>query len=168
MTSPSSSISLMVLREVGSDLTALVAALDEARGATAGHSLPRGGTRLVINDLTEQAEALSAPVLDYEATARSEGWKPHDIQGYFVDPADGSATLCNDWKEACQIDALEPKKLPILEHRAVSPWLAKKLTRRGERVDTGFAGLSIWARTRNSPPEADPLLIDIALEGAPK
>lgn len=32
-------------------------------------------------------------------------------------------------------------------HWAVSTWLAEKLQAQGERVDTDFAGLNIWART---------------------
>lgn len=149
--------SLLVFREVGSDLTSFIATLDQNVG------LPNL-RRSALGSLIDQAAALSAPILDHEGAARAEGWERHEIDGYFVDPADGSAILCNDWREACQIDALTPQKREIREHRAVSNWLAKQLVARGERVDTNFAGLNVWARTSNEPIRADALILKIVAE----
>lgn len=142
----------LVEREVHACMSSLVATLAEAYGATAGHSLPRGGTRMAINDLTEQAMELAAPVLDYEGAAREAGWiqSPTDWRRD-EEPA-------NEWsvahvlhvataQAACENGDIEPHELEVYEHWAVSQWLAEKLIAKGERVDTDFAGLNVWART---------------------
>lgn len=49
----------------------------------------------------------------------------------------------------------------------MSEALAAKLTAMGQKVDTDFAGLCVWARTLKGSLEVDPLLVAIAKEAMP-
>lgn len=152
----------LVEREVHACMSSMVATLAEACGATAGHSLPRGGTRLAINDLAEQAMELASPVLDYEEAARQAGWIVSDSGLQFVSNTmtddetglaeahgefTGGAPSADDWRGLCEAYGYDAYENEVFEHWAVSQWLAEKLVEQGERVDTDFAGLNIWART---------------------
>lgn len=96
-----------------------------------------------LTDLVHQAVELCAPVLDYEKGARDAGWEltgsvwAHDD---FVD-AETSA------EAACYASNSDPYEWEVYEQWAVSAWLAEKLQSQGEKVDTDFAGLNVWART---------------------
>lgn len=105
-----------------------------------------------ILNLADQAQELAAPVLDYESAAREAGW----IQGKADWRRDEEPA--NEWsvahvhraataQAACDLDDIEPHELEVYEHWAVTTWLAEKLIEQGERVDTDFAGLNVWART---------------------
>lgn len=113
-----------------------------------------------LNALAEQALDLCAPVLDYEGAAREAGWRvePTKLSPGFnasrpSDPAAESITTQTyasaeaAAQAACGFDDIEPHELEVYEHWAVSTWFAEKLEAAGERVDTDFAGLNVWART---------------------
>lgn len=153
----------LVSQEVHACLSSLVATL-----AQGSHLIERGAKSSPAWDgaslgaLADQAVELAAPVLDYESAAREAGWLPSEHAGCFIRPDDGD-TLCRDWAEACQIDDIEPHELEVYEHWAVSAWLAEKLDAKGERVDTDFAGLNVWARTTTGQAiAADAVILAIA------
>lgn len=100
-------------------------------------------------NLAEQAQELAFPIDDWEEAARDAGWIPeieHNGEDDGVRSADRE-NWAEDWRGACEQDGLEPYQREVFEHWAVSTWLADKLIERGEKVDTGFAGLNVWART---------------------
>lgn len=103
-----------------------------------------------LEGLVEQASELCAPVLDYEEAAAQEGWKVD--AGMFVHHnlhtvAEASPLDSDGWEMLCREQGLEAYECEVYEHWAVSTWLAEKLQAAGERVDTDFAGLNVWART---------------------
>lgn len=98
--------------------------------------------------LTEQAAELCYPLDDWEEAARADGWLSiggdlvrHKEHGMY--DMSGAA----DWHDLCEEFDIEPYPREVFEHWIVSNWLASKLTALGEKVDTDFAGLTIWART---------------------
>lgn len=150
----------LVEREVHACMSSLVATLAAGYGDTGN---PVSGRRSELASLTEQAMELAAPVPDYESAAREAGWAVTRLDGagesdveFFAwrganakepDAETGIAPSEADaWQWACQ-DDIEPYELEVFEHWAVSSWLAEKLIAKGERVDTDFAGLNVWART---------------------
>lgn len=123
-------IDQMVQREVLCCMSSLVSTLTNGCGDHASCTRE-------LCDLLEQASELVAPVLDYEEAARQAGYKTED--------ADGDIPL--NWQAVCDGRKIDPCEREVFEHWAVSQWLADKLIAQGERVDTDFAGLYIWART---------------------
>lgn len=126
--------SRLVEREVHLCLSSMVSTL-----ASDAYNLPQGETE----KLCSQAAELCAPVLDYEEAAD---------QAKLTRCGDGTCLdLANDLfpnaQSACEANDIEPHAREVYEHWAVSQWLAEKLIDAGERVDTDFAGLNVWART---------------------
>ena len=134
----------LVEREVLACMSSLVATL--ASGSIAE-------TRdAALSDLIAQATELTFSTLDYESAAREAGWTRDDcgILNTSRGEANGTgdeAEYADSWDEACDISQVEPHECEVYEHWAVSTWLAEKLLAKGERVDTDFAGLNVWART---------------------
>lgn len=140
-------IEQMVQREVPCCMSSLVSTL-------AGGYGDLGDLNKDFRDLAEQAFELAAPALDYEEAATQAGW--HKIVGTnswrmpAPDDSDDEITdeVIEDSAEAaCRIDGIDPYEWEVYEFWAVSQWLADKLIAQGERVDTDFASLNIWART---------------------
>lgn len=141
-------VETLVAREVHYCVSFLVSTLAEGCGATAGHSLPRGGTRLAINDLTEQALELASPIDDWEEPAREAGWEPTPDDAEIQKHGNDSTCFGADrWQAACEHEGLDPYQREVFEHWIVSDWLADRLAEKGEKVDKDFAGLTVWART---------------------
>lgn len=104
-----------------------------------------------LRHLAEQAYELAAPVLDYEAAAFEAGWDgPHtDKFGvtYFENQAEGATWACPDWEALCQDFGIDPYDREVYEHWIVTQDLADDLIAVGEKVDTDFADMCVWART---------------------
>jgi hypothetical protein len=104
-----------------------------------------------LADLTEQAAELASPTDDWEEAAHQAGWRVFDHPGEGVGLRNDK--LDRDWPEidweAAARDAgeEEPYQREVFEHWIVSDWLADELAQRGEKVDTDFAGMTVWART---------------------
>lgn len=141
-------IEQMVQREIDCGLSSLVSTLNCGFIYRGGESKPDRDLQALI----DQASELVAPVLDYEEAARQEGWH---YQGEGTAKGKMSELLfCNpddeptkSWEQACALDGLDPYEREVFEHWSVSRWFADKLLAQGEKVDTDFAGLCIWART---------------------
>lgn len=97
--------------------------------------------------LCDQAAELSAPVLDYEEAAREAGWKLGTLSGNVWEDGETEHRFKGTAEQLCAAHDIEPHEWEVYEHWAVSTWLAEKLQAAGERVDTDFAGLNVWART---------------------
>lgn len=139
----------LVSQEVHSCMSSLVATLAYGFPSDLDGLRARDYPGLVLR---EQALELAAPVLDYEGAAREAGWECVDREGFppgtqFHDTTDGMNWPCAGWEKLCADHDIEPHDLEVYEHWAVSPWLAEKLIAKGEKVDTDFAGLCVWART---------------------
>lgn len=136
----------LVEREVHACMTSLVSTLAKAGGGAIASR--KGGNPYLdptVSDLmhmADQAMELAAPVLDYEGAAK----EPDEDGLTWTDEAMAAAGF-PDWEDVCRHDGIEPHEMEVYEHWAVSSWLAEKLAAKGERVDTDFAGLNIWART---------------------
>ncbi|WP_010137580.1 hypothetical protein [Oceanicola sp. S124] len=136
----------LVRREVCHLASSLVHTL--AVGGSIGHDVRE------LEQLTEQAQALSFPLPDYESAALDEGWKR--AAGADTDPTKPRPVVwihedhdeeADTAEEACELSEIEPYDREVFEHWIVTDWLADKLEARGEKVDKDFAGLTIWART---------------------
>lgn len=149
----------LVQREVMCCMSSMVATLAKGYG-TINESEPRWAGRgkdgaSDLADLSEQAFELAAPLLDYEEAAREAGWgqlEEESTRGVCewtraTDEGADEPPYCLTAQEACEFDHIEPHEREVYEHWAVSTWFAEKLTAAGERVDTDFAGLCVWART---------------------
>lgn len=107
----------------------------------------------VLAELCEKAQELQSPVYDWEEAATQEGWTgPHtDKYGatYWEQTKDGERVTwcCASAYELCVEFQIEPYEWEVFEHWAVTQWLADALIAQGERVDTDFEGLCVWART---------------------
>lgn len=145
-------IKQMVQHEVLCCMSSLVSTL--AQGA---HWFDRSRARhhgdgLETQQLCIQASKLVAPVLDYEEAAMQVGWvKDHsgsiNPDNRWSRAVENGRTYVESAEQACELDSLDPYECEVYEHWAVSQWLADKLIAQGERVDTDFVGLNIWART---------------------
>lgn len=146
----------LVEREVLVCLSSVVSTLANAYG----HGLPRRSPHAIaLDDLASEAQELCEPLLDYESAAREAGWThvaAIDGGGYGAFHPDADlceaqdahcATAEEAWQNACEASGVDPHEIEVYEHWAVSSWLAEKLIAKGERVDTDFAGLNVWART---------------------
>lgn len=135
----------LVEREVLACMSSLVAALCSGYGDIMQDNT---GANRPLRDTIDQAMELSSLVFDYESAAREAGWQLAEIEGKGLWTAPDVGGQCFDTaQEACDRDGIEPHELEVYEHWAVSSWLAEKLIAKGERVDTDFAGLNVWART---------------------
>lgn len=118
-----------------------------------------GPTADLENALSQKAQALSAPFLDYEAAARADGWEPHTEtaglpnggKGWVINPIPGNlsrlhALRAASWKDACEQNNTAPHEIPVIGHYIVTSELADKLEARGERVERDFGGNIVWAR----------------------
>lgn len=135
----------LVSQEVNACMSSLVATL--AAGYSTG--LPRkSGSGIALDDLAQQADHLAAPVPDYESAAREAGWlhTGGEVEAW-RNERDWSGYEMANPQAVCEEFDIEPRELEVYEHWAVSQWLAEKLLAKGERVDTDFAGLNVWART---------------------
>ena len=120
------------------------------------YALAQGVGKIVLNrvapndlaDLVDQAVELGAPVADWEEAARQEGWYLNGSNSVSRDVADDTMPdEATSWEDACRQCDLDPYDREVFEHWAVSPYLAELLEAVGEKVDTNFAGLCVWART---------------------
>jgi hypothetical protein len=146
---PRLTIQDMVQREIQCCMSALVTTL--ARGDAS--KLNESRSTFSLADLCEQAAELASPVLDYEEAARQAGWtrSAKAVEGYFHFRKAGQRTIfkpnADAWQEICEYAGLQPYEWEVYEFWAVSAWLAAQLQALGEKVDTDFAGLNVWART---------------------
>lgn len=137
----------MVTREVHCYMSSMVSILAE------GTSQLLETRDYPINELCYQAAELCYPIPDYEEAAIQAGWKRDGKHGdgYFHFHKAGHRTIFKDtanaWQEICDYDGIDSIDSEVFEHWAVSTWLAEKLLSYGEKVDTDFAGLCVWART---------------------
>lgn len=135
----------MVRNEVLCCVSSLIYTLSQGYGERCDHA--------DTSDLVEQAFELSSPVLDYESAAVEAGHSVSD------------ATVCGGWEEVCCVHGIEPYESEVFEHWAVSTWFAEKLAEKGEKVDTDFAGLNVWARQCSGQAiAADAVVLKIARE----
>ena len=106
----------------------------------------------VLAELCEKAFELQSPVLDWEEAASQAGWTMTDHTGemfFHIGKGDEPRLTvhCDSWQALCGAYDIEPYEWEIFEHWAVTQWLADALIAQGERVDTDFEGLCVWART---------------------
>lgn len=152
-------IEQMVQQEINCCLSSLISTL-------AGGDARPGSSDL--SALCDQALELASPVPDYEEAAIQAGWSCDGkrYEGYFHFHKAGQRTVfkanADAWQEICEFDGLEPVDSEVYEHWAVSQWLAEKLIALGEKVDTDFADLNVWAR-QNTGQEitADDVIVKI-------
>lgn len=145
-------IEQMVQREVLCCMSSLVSTLAQNEDSVVTRSTRRKESQNCLADLCEQASELAAPVLDYEEAATQNGFYLHPEWNTWVARSEDNSERkdreeylgADQWGRAYDID---PYEWEVYEHWAVSQWLADKLIAQGERVDTDFAGLYIWART---------------------
>lgn len=142
----------LVAREVLCCMSSMVATLAYGSSfSTSDREAARRGAGRDFTALCEQAAELAAPVLDYEEAAREAGWTIN-AEDEFTD-GEETLTCCGPsdpdggWPTLCAGMGIEPHEWEVYEHWAVSTWLAEKLQAAGERIDTDFAGLNVWART---------------------
>ncbi|PZR93502.1 MAG: hypothetical protein DI537_10305 [Stutzerimonas stutzeri] len=102
-----------------------------------------------LGSLMDQAEPLAKGISHYEAAARAAGWS-EGTQIHRIDN-DDEIIVADSWADACEQDDLEVEVTEIHQFWAVSPWLARALTARGQKVYWGFAGMHVWARTETNP-----------------
>lgn len=114
----------------------------------------RAGGGRPLSEMVEQAADLCAPIDDWEEAVIQAGWKletfgqerkwaklgPEDDGSRYRDTPRAFANICEDHN-------IEPYQREVYEHWIVSNWLAEQLAERGEKVDTDFAGMTVWART---------------------
>ena len=129
-------IEQMVQREVNCCLSHLVSVLSQGYGDRHEAAEMRG--------LCEQAFELACPIPDYEEAACEKGWRQAEIGTMWTDDE-------GNWRdtaqELCEIHDVEPYDREVYEFWAVSAWFAEKLIAQGEKVDTDFGGMNVWART---------------------
>lgn len=148
--------SRLVSREVLCCVSGLVATLANGYGAVGEGSDARD-----LRELTSQAYGLSFPIPDYESAAREAGAKLHHTEDdgtwCVLDQKDNDlwdelfASAADAARAYCDEHDIEPHNREVLEHWAVTAWLADKLEAKGEKVDLDFAGLIVWARTTEGP-----------------
>ena len=144
----------LVSQEVNACMSSLVATL-----ASGGIAETRDAA---LSGLIAQATELTFSTLDYESAANEHGWTCTPEGWWWREPSDeeredGSADFyflgsgpfirAESAEAACELDDIGPDEREVYEHWAISQWLAEKLIAKGERVDTDFAGLNVWART---------------------
>lgn len=141
----------LVTREVRLCVSSLVSTLAEGNRGITEH--PSRGPDMPLRVLSEQALDLASPVLDYEEAAIQAGWQWDRPAGEFRlnDTSDGMEDVDTNadgsWERLCGNQGLDPYEREVFEHWAVSQYLAEALIEIGEKVDTDFAGMCVWART---------------------
>lgn len=153
-------IEQMVHQEILCCMSSLVSTLAKGAGLPISAEYLSRETRADLTGLFDQAYELTVPVLDYEEAAIQEGWtqcpdgrwwragESEDDPSLFESFLGSYPFIFQDTAEdACACDSLDPYRCEVFEHWAVSQRLAEKLIAQGERVDTDFAGLNIWACT---------------------
>jgi len=113
------------------------------------HKLGNAATACL--ELCEKAAELQSPVLDWEEAATQAGCEQYGSEislcGMWHHPDDNRPIAFDTPEEICADRGIEPYEWEVFEHWAVSQWLADALIAQGERVDTDFEGLCVWART---------------------
>src|SRR5882672_5991956 len=145
-------IQQMVNREVMACMSSMVTVLASGFGNVAP-----AGQGADLTDLVEQAFELGSPIDDFAEAAIEAGWsslkgvwRHKDAhQGSARDPKAQSYT---DVQKLCEANDIDPYQREIYEFWAVTDWLAHRLSEAGERVDTDFAGMNVWGRTKHSSP----------------
>lgn len=148
----------LVHREVRYCVSALVSTLAAGAYVIDAPLSPqqRGRNAQALRDLAalaEQAAELCAPILDYEEAAYEAGFEQRDLDGvphwcHRDTPADNPCeNFYETAEDVCDNAPADPIEREVFEHWIVSDWLAEKLAAKGEKVDTDFAGLTVWART---------------------
>ena len=154
-------IEQMVQQEVSCCLSSLVATL--ATGDA------QAGTDLA--ELCDRALGLAMPVPDYEEAAIQAGYVGQQRASDYRVMLDKNgqhvygiicATAEEAWRHACDDNHIDPIESEVYEHWAVSDWLAHKLLTHGEKVDTDFANLKVWARrSKDQQISADDVMVRI-------
>ena len=151
-------IDQFVQREVVQCVSGLVSTLAQGYGSADFQDDIRTDGGACLMSLAEQAFELASPIDDWEEAARQEGWVTQDF-GTISRPAKpldnlegpgeylAQMVFVESWQEACAHDDIEPYASEVFEHWSVTPWLAERLIAHGEKVDTDFAGMCVWART---------------------
>lgn len=109
-------------------------------------------TAAQLDELCNKAMELQSPVLDWEEAAMQAGWTEGTRWSGHGEPEtewthESGLRWCGSAKDLCDVKGIEPYEWEVFEHWAVSQWLADALIAQGERVDTDFEGLCVWART---------------------
>lgn len=120
-----------------------------------GYMIERRGEP--ITELAYQAAELCSPIDDWEEAAAQSGvdWaKQPNGKIRVMNAPDGSDMIGTEYDDTryaaiawCDWYSVEPYQREVFEHWIVSDWLAEQLAERGEKVDTDFAGMTVWART---------------------
>jgi hypothetical protein len=155
-------IEQLVQREVNCCLSSLVSTLAAGAGYVVGpRGLQRSQPAADLMALAEQAQELATSIPDYQEAAEQEGWAFVPFKGgwgyYAKDNVVGATAPDDDFipsdtledaaRECCEFQSIEPYEWDVFEHWSVSTWLAEQLEKHGEKVDTDFAGMNVWART---------------------
>lgn len=147
-------IEQMIQREVLCCMSSLVSTLAKGSAYLVHHESHRAdycGSNQGIEavHLMYQASELAAPVPDYEEAAGQAGWMPgkDGVTHYMPKGGHGVGYADTTWQTLCERERIDPYEWEVYEHWAVTTWFAEQLIAQGERVDTDFAGLNIWART---------------------
>ncbi len=144
----------MVQQEVMCCMSHLVSTIASGYGLIECHERSGDPQPWDLQGLSEQAFELSSPIPDYEEAATQAGWNVSGEDDVFVFDHDEHHQSVENypteeaaWEACCMENNIEPYEWEVFEHWAVSTWLAEKLIEQGERVDTDFGGLNVWART---------------------
>lgn len=155
----------LVRQEVIVCVSALVSAI--ASGYDGSASDPLG-------ELCEKAAELYYSPEDWVSAARDAGAHIHrcpDTGDFVANDGENLTAPYSTEEEAarayCEEMGIDPHVREILEHWAVTEWLAEKLAAGGERVDRDFEGLCIWGRTTSGQAIAqDEIIQEIHREAA--
>jgi len=99
-----------------------------------------------------QCQELLQDAPDYEAAARTEGWKTADMtHGLLVKPILGEpmADMAVTWKQACDMDKLVVPAVPVQHVYVVTPRLGCMLELCEERINKEMFGWYMWADFRD-------------------
>jgi hypothetical protein len=144
-------IEQMVQQEVEVCLSALVSTLaDTTSYELQKKTAPNAEANAAHYDLCIGAQELAAPIDDWEEAAMQDGWRDIGDCRWTQTPAgkdDGEYIVADNAERLCDQLGIEPYSREVFEFWAVSAWLAEKLAAHGEKVDTDFAGMNVWART---------------------
>lgn len=142
-------IDQLVNQEVTYCVSSLVSTIAQSYGSAGVLANPDG------SDLAEQAVELCRGIPGYDSAAVEAGAVR---KGDMWEDADGHAEASAE--DMCDWLGADPYESEVYEHWIVSDWLAEKLAAYGEKVDTDFAGLTIWARTTTGPGIASDSVIE--------
>lgn len=159
------------------NLTSLVKAMTQ--GADGSIVKEDHGDIQSLRHLAERARLLIAPVMDHAGPARAAGWKEislSPIEGYWVyrkydgkggKPIWKSKTLSEDdrFQQICEYDGIKPVAHAILECWAVTPWLARLLESKGEKIAHDFAGHIIWSWAQNANQASAHAFVETIFDG---